>query len=60
MTFEKMMELSNKNKLTLNDVVKNVDIDNGDTVIKFIEKMDKKSLERLAVLAIFTLNAKRM
>ena len=60
MTFEKMMELSNKNKLTLNDVVKNVDIDNGDTVIKFIEKMDKKSLERLAVLAIFTLNVKRM
>ena len=60
MTFEKMMELSNKNKLTLNDVVKNVDIDNGDTVIKFIEKINKKSLERLTILAIFTLNAKRM
>jgi len=60
MTLERMVELSNKNKLTLKDVVKNVDIDNGDTVIKFIEKMDKKSLERLAVLAIFTLNAKRM
>ena len=60
MTLERMVELSNKNKLTLKDVVKNVDIDNGDTVIKFIEKMGRKSLERLAVLAIFTLNAKRM
>jgi len=60
MTLERMIELSNKNKLTLKDVVNNVDTDNGRIIVEFIETIDRKDLERLAVLAIFTLNVKRM